>query len=191
MRIAREAHCDLQRVLPASAPTAPVGLARLCPPIRCTTLRYAAKRGRLLRVNGWAINSNAVFPFALSRPRLLQGPYRRAHQRFWNWRAKPRGASCDSPSTRREPGSGRRASPLSQRDCRFSLQQPLDTAPEKTGPTRGERVSALFLQAANPFIPSSRVLFAAYRGTPLFIDSSQIGWPRVRGGSDAVSLIRV
>ena len=34
------------------------------------------------------------------------------------------------------------------RDCRISPKQPLDTAPEKTGPTRGERVSEVFLRGA-------------------------------------------
>ncbi len=56
-------------------------------------------------------------------------------------------------------------------DCRFSSKRPLDTAPEKTGPTRGERVSRVLLQEPKPFTPSSRVLFAAYRGARLFIDS--------------------
>ena len=41
----------------------------------------------------------------------------------------------------------RRAKPAHpSRDCRFSPKRPLDTAPEKTGPTRGERVSGVSLQ---------------------------------------------
>ena len=56
-------------------------------------------------------------------------------------------------------------------DCRFSPKQPLDTAPEKTGPTRGERIFGSFSADVKPFTPSSRPLLAAYRGAHLFIDT--------------------
>ena len=59
----------------------------------------------------------------------------------------------------------------SRRDCRFSPQQPLDTAPEKMGPTRGERIFGSFCGEVSPFTPSSRLLLAAYRGAHPFIDS--------------------
>jgi len=47
----------------------------------------------------------------------------------------------------------------------------LDTAPEKTGPTRGERIFSSFSRDSEPFTPSSRLLLAAYRGADLFIDT--------------------
>lgn len=44
-------------------------------------------------------------------------------------------------------------------------EQPLDTAPEEMGPTRGERKIACALDF-EPFTPSSRRFLAAYRGAP-------------------------
>jgi hypothetical protein len=60
-------------------------------------------------------------------------------------------------------------------DCRFSPRRPLDTAPEKTGPTRGERVFEIFFEEFIPFTPSSRLALAAYRGAQLFIDTLVCG----------------
>jgi hypothetical protein len=66
-------------------------------------------------------------------------------------------------------------SPLSQRGCRFSPWRPLDTAPEKTGPTRGERIFGSSSAGVEPNTPSSRLVAAAYRGAHLFIDTLQRG----------------
>src|SRR5437899_4719537 len=57
--------------------------------------------------------------------------------------------------------------PLLGRECRFSPRRPLDTAPEKMGPTRGERIFKPLARILKPFAPSSRLLLAAYRGAPL------------------------
>ena len=66
----------------------------------------------------------------------------------------------------------------------FLREQPLDTAPEKTGPTRGERIFGSFSADVKPFTPSSRLLLAAYRGAHLFIDS-----PTVRGSAGVATCI--
>ncbi len=60
-------------------------------------------------------------------------------------------------------------------DCRFSARQPLDTTPEKTGPTRGERIFGALCADVEPLTPSSRILLAAYRGAQLLIDTP-LGW---------------
>ena len=49
------------------------------------------------------------------------------------------------------------AAPDAIRDCRFSARRPLDTAPEKTGPTRGERICGSFPADVEPFTPSGGV----------------------------------
>ena len=68
-------------------------------------------------------------------------------------------------------GGSKRRSESPFRDCRFSPRQPLDTAPEKTGPARGERIFESFFADVEPFTPSSRLPLAAYRGAYLFIDT--------------------
>ena len=65
------------------------------------------------------------------------------------------------------------ARPSGGRDCRFPPRRPLDTAPEKTGPTRGERIFGSSSADVEPFTPSSRLLLAAYRGAQLFIGSPE------------------
>src|SRR5574341_983796 len=66
-------------------------------------------------------------------------------------------------------------------NCRFSPWEPLDTAPEKTGPTRGERIFGSFSAGVEPFAPSSRPLLAAYRGADSLIDA-----PYQEGGEGEV-----
>jgi hypothetical protein len=68
--------------------------------------------------------------------------------------------------------------------------QPLDTAPEKTGPTRGERIFRSLFTSIDPFTPSSRLLLAAYRGVPAGRRMDTPLWERAGACPELVERVR-
>jgi hypothetical protein len=121
-------------------------------------------------------------PFAPSRPRFFSGRIEglRAFidSLFTTQEAATRGERigmlefeglCPFAPSRPRFFSGRIEGLRAFIDSLFTL--PLDTAPEATEPTRGERIFGSCSEDREPFSPSSRLLSAAYRGPHLFVDT--------------------